>query len=154
VIKARACEILKEREFVSIATCDFSGRPNAASKFILKVEGDFIYLVDYVIGRTYANLTINPHASLSFVDTSTLKGYQINGMVEVINKGQEYNKLIEDLRQKEIELSIQRIVEGVYKGKSHSAYEVATTDKSVFFKVKINEVVEMGMSGILKREKL
>lgn len=154
MIKTRALELLKEREFVSIATCDFSGRPNAASKFILKIEDNHIYLVDYVIGRTYANLTINPHASLSFVDTTSLKGYQINGTVEVINKGQEYERLVKELRNKELDLSIQRIVEGLAKGRSHGAYEVATTEKSVFFKVKINEIVEMGMSGSLKREKL
>ena len=60
VIKKKALELLKHREFISVATCDFHGQPNAASKFILRIENDSIYLVDYIIGRTFQNLRINP----------------------------------------------------------------------------------------------
>ena len=76
-------ELLKSREFVSVATCDFDGRPNAASKFMLRVEGNFIYLVDYFVGRTYRNLGANPRISLSFMDTNSLVGYQLNGLVKI-----------------------------------------------------------------------
>jgi hypothetical protein len=153
MIKKKIIEFLKTREFISVATCDFAGRPNAASKFILRLEDNAIYLVDYIIGRTCHNLKANPRASLSFVDTNTLTGYQINGPVEIIDKGPEYETAIKELRQKEIDLSTRRIIEGVTKGKSHQAYEVATSEKSIIFKVKMEEVVEMRTSGTLKREK-
>jgi len=153
MMRVKACEILKGREFVSIATCDFGGKPNAASKFILKIEAGHIFLVDYVIGRTLRNLKINPYASLSFVDTHTLTAYQINGPVEIIAGGQEYEKLLKELHQKEVDLSIQRIMEAVTKGQKHEAFEVANSEKSVIFRVKIEEVVEMGVGGALKREK-
>ncbi len=154
MIRVKICELLKNREFISIATCDFHGKPNAASKFILRVDQQYIFLVDYIIGRTYHNLKVNNKASLSFFDTATLTGYQINGHVEVVEEGAAYEAFVEELHQKEVELSLQRIMEGLAKGKSHKAYEIASSIRSVFFKIKMEEVVEMGSSGVTQREHL
>ncbi len=147
-------EIIESREFISLATSDLNSRPNAAPKFLLKIEGDCLYLVDYIIGRTFANLQINPHASLSFIDSNTLIGYQINGQVEIIDSGPEYKQMIKELQHKQIDLSIARVIEGVTKGKAHKSFEVASPDQFVIFKVKMEEVVEMRPSGTLKREKV
>ncbi len=147
-------ELIESREFISLATSDLNSRPNAAPKFLLKIEGDCLYLVDYIIGRTFANLQINPHASLSFIDSNTLIGYQINGQVEIIDSGPEYKQMIKELQHKQIDLSIARVIEGVTKGKAHKSFEVASPDQFVIFKVKMEEVVEMRPSGTLKREKV
>ena len=147
-------ELIKSREFISLATSDLNSRPNAAPKFLLKIEGDCLYLVDYIIGRTFANLQINPRASLSFIDSNTLIGYQINGQVEIIDSGPEYKQMIKELQHKQIDLSIARVIEGVTKGKAHKSFEVASPDQFVIFKVKMEEVVEMRPSGTLKREKV
>ncbi len=48
--------ILRDREYINVATADASGRPNAAPKFILKYEKPFIYLVDFITATTVANL--------------------------------------------------------------------------------------------------
>ncbi len=147
-------ELIESREFISLATSDLNSRPNAAPKFLLKIEGDCLYLVDYIIGRTFANLKINPRASLSFIDSNTLIGYQINGQVEIIDSGPEYKQMIKELQHKQIDLSIARVIEGVTKGKAHKSFEVASPDQFVIFKVKMEEVVEMRPSGTLKREKV
>ena len=147
-------ELIKSREFISVASSDLNSRPNAAPKFLLKIEGDCLYLVDYIIGRTFANLQINPRASLSFIDSNTLIGYQINGQVEIIDSGLEYKQMIKELQHKQIDLSIARVIEGVTKGKAHKSFEVASPDQFVIFKVKMEEVVEMRPSGTLKREKV
>ena len=147
-------ELIESREFISLATSDLNSRPNAAPKFLLKIEGDCLYLVDYIIGRTFANLQINPRASLSFIDSNTLIGYQINGQVEIIDSGPEYKQMIKELQHKQIDLSIARVIEGVTKGKAHKSFEVASPDQFVIFKVKMEEVVEMRPSGTLKREKV
>jgi uncharacterized protein len=146
-------EQLKHREFISIATCDLKGRPNAASKFILKIEGGFIFLVDYIIGKSYENLRANPRVSLSFANTESLKSYQINGSVELIENGPVYEAIAKELIQKEISLSTDRIIKGVSSGKHHENYEVAIPEKFVIFKVKIEETVEMPYGGGVKREK-
>jgi len=146
--------ILTKREFISVATSDFSGRPNAAPKFFLKLEHGFVYLVDYTIGRTWENLKSNPRVSLSLMDTDSLYGYQINGSVEIIDKGEEYHKIMNELLQKEIDLSVKRITEAVVSGKVHESFEVAIPKRIIVFKVKIEEVAEIGPRGELKREKL
>ncbi|MDD5409375.1 MAG: pyridoxamine 5'-phosphate oxidase family protein [Candidatus Omnitrophica bacterium] len=147
-------ELIESREFISMASCDLEFRPNAAPKFLLKVEGNYLYLVDYIIGRTFTNLQVNPRASLSFIDSNTLIGYQINGRVEIIDAGPEYKEIIKELQHKQINLSIARVIEGVTKGKAHKSFEVAIPDQFVIFKVKMEEVVEMRPSGTLKREKV
>ncbi|MFA5062900.1 MAG: pyridoxamine 5'-phosphate oxidase family protein [Candidatus Omnitrophota bacterium] len=150
----KVLELLKAREFVSVATCDLQGRPNAAPKFILKLENNSIYLVDYIIGRTFQNIKVNPRVSISFIDSNALMGYQLNGSVKIIGNGQEYDSLVKDLSRKELELSTRRIIEGVTKGKSHEGFELGMSEKFVILKVKIEEVVEIASSGSLKREKI
>jgi hypothetical protein len=146
--------LLENREFVSVATCDFQGRPNAAPKFILKLEHNFVYLVDYTIGKTWENLKINPKASLSFMDSDTLTGYQINGAVEILESGPEYKGLLDEFRKKEIGLSAKRIVEGIYRGKTHGNFEAGFPEQFAIYKVKVEELVEIGPRGELKREKV
>jgi uncharacterized pyridoxamine 5'-phosphate oxidase family protein len=147
-------DFLKTREFVSIATCDLNGRPNAAPKFILKIESNFIYLVDYAFGRSYENIKINPRVSLSFADTENLKGYQVNGSVELVEKGQAHEKIALELTQRVISLSTDRIIKGVSTGKRHENFEVAIPKKFAIFKVKIEGVVELLYHGGLNREEL
>jgi len=150
----KIAELLRYREFVSVATSDSNGRPNAAPKFLLKIEGNYIYLVDYFIGTTFRNLSVNPRISISIMDTSSLVGYQLNGLVDILENGPEYDLLVKDLLQREVDLSARRIVEGVTKGKSHEGFELNMSENFVIFKVKIDETVEMVSSGILKREKV
>lgn len=146
--------IIESREFISVASCDLDGRPNAAPKFLLKVESSHIYLVDYVIGQTFRNLQVNPRVSLSFLDNNTLMGYQLNGEVEIIDSGQEYNAALDDLERKAIDLSATRIIDGVMKGRPHSAYEITASEQFVILKVKVGEVVQIHPTGILRREKV
>lgn len=154
MLPKKIAELLENREFISIATCDFKGRPNAAPKFFLKFEHNFLYLVDYTIGMTWDNLRINPKASLSLIDPDTLIGYQINGLVEIIENGQEYDGLFNELSQKEIDFSTNRIIEGVSSGKGHKTFEVSLPKHVVVFKIKIEDFAEIGPRGELKREKI
>ena len=147
-------KLIESREFISLASCDLELRPNAAPKFLLKVQGDYLYLVDYIIGRTFSNLQLNPRASLSFIDSNTLIGYQINGRVEIIDAGLEYKEILKELQHKQIDLSIKRVIEGVVKGKAHKSFEMAIPEQFVILKVRMEEVVEMRPSGTLKREKI
>lgn len=146
--------LIESREFISAASCDLDARPNAAPKFLLKVEASYIYLVDYVIGQTFRNLKVNPRVSLSFLDNNTLMGYQINGTVEIIDSGPEYDSALKDLERKEIDLSATRIIDGVMKGRPHKAYEMAASEQFVILKVKVEEIVQIHPTGTLRREKV
>jgi predicted pyridoxine 5'-phosphate oxidase superfamily flavin-nucleotide-binding protein len=154
MISKKIAELLKDKEFISVATCDFRGKPNVAPKFILKLEGSYLYLVDYVLGTTFSNLTINPRVSISLMDLDALLGYQINGAVEIITKGAEFEKMMNELKDKEMDLSIKRIIEGIDSGKKHAGFEVTLSENAAILKVKIEETVEISSRGILKREKI
>ncbi|MCX5656848.1 MAG: pyridoxamine 5'-phosphate oxidase family protein [Candidatus Omnitrophica bacterium] len=150
----KLAELLEEREFVYIASCDFENRPNAVPKFFLKIEGNFIYLIDYVLGRTFNNLKNNPRVSLAIMDNNALKGYQVNGTAKIVGKGILYKKMIAELKAKEIDFTVERIIEGVRGGKRSKGFEAACSGEAVIFKVKIKEIVEVNCGGELRREKL
>lgn len=154
MISKNIIALLESKEFISVATCNLEAKPNAAPKFLLKVESNFIYLVDYIIGKTFRNLKINPQISLSFFDNDTLVGYQINGNVQIIDQGQEYLSALNDLAHKEIDLSTTRIIDGVIKGQAHKAYELTASKDFVILKIKVEEIVQMHPSGRLQREKI
>lgn len=152
MITKNLSDILKNREFISLATCDFNGRPNVAPKFFLKLEGNYIFLVDYVFGNTFNNLKNNPRASLSIMDTDSLKGYQINGAVEIIEKGDFYDKIFAEVKRREISLAAERIIKGIKSAQRHKSFELAFPEKIAIFKVRIEEIVEIDSSGKLERE--
>ncbi|MFH0918518.1 MAG: pyridoxamine 5'-phosphate oxidase family protein [Candidatus Omnitrophota bacterium] len=154
MINSNIKALIESREFISVASCDLEARPNAAPKFLLKVEASHIYLVDYIIGKTFHNLKVNPRVSLSFFDNNALVGYQINGKVQIVDSGPEYLSALNDLARKEIDLATTRIIDGVIKGQAHKAYEVAASKQFVILKVKVEEIVQIQSSGSLKREEV
>jgi uncharacterized pyridoxamine 5'-phosphate oxidase family protein len=148
----KALELLKTREFIAMATADEEGKPNSAPKFLLKVNGRTFYFIDYSIGKTFENIKVNPEVSLSSINISSLVGYRLNGKVKIIEKGKIYNECLKELREKEIELSVERIVKGVKDGKSHEEFELNISERFLVYVVKIEEGCEISPSGKIKRE--
>ena len=148
----KALKVMKVKEFVQVATTDKRGKPNSAPKLLLKIDGEIIYFVDYSIGRTFKNLKVNPEVSLSFIDINSLFGYRLNGKVEIIEEGKIYDECLKELREKEIELSVERIVKGVHDGKPHKEFEVEIPEHFLVYKVKIEEGCEISPHGKIKRE--
>jgi len=148
----KALELLKAREFITVATADKRGKPNAAPKFVLKVNDRTVYFIDYSIGKTFENIKTNPEVSLSFINIHSLIGYRLNGKVEIIEKGEIYDECLKDLREKEIELSVERIVKGVKDGKSHKGFELEIPERFLVYVVKIEEGCEISLRGEIKRE--
>lgn len=146
-------KLLGSSEFIHIATCNLDNKPNAAPKFVLKFTEHYIYLVDYTIGMTYDNIKINPRASISLVDPQSLTGYQLNGPVEIIDKGRDYNALRKEMLKKEITLTAKRIIDDVRGVAQYDSFEVFITDRFVILKFKVDEIVEIGAKGTLKRNK-
>ncbi|MFA7677017.1 MAG: pyridoxamine 5'-phosphate oxidase family protein [Candidatus Omnitrophota bacterium] len=145
--------LLSGLEFVDIASCDLNGQPNAAPKFLLKFEKNLIYIVDCVMGRTWQNLKINPRVSLPVMDTETLVGYRINGDVEIISSGPGYNLLMDELSHKQVDLSVERVISGIHKEVIHKDFELAFPKEPGIFKIIVKEIVEIGPTGKIKRQK-
>lgn len=146
--------LLNKREFVGVATSDMSGQPNAAPKMVLDVDKEFIYLVDYTIGKTWENLKANPRISLSFSDRDELKGYQINGRVHILENGDIPDAMIKKLDERKMNLSVERVISGVRQEKRHKFFEIEIDKRFVIYKVKVDTIIEIERQGELKRKSL
>ncbi|HNX82293.1 MAG TPA: pyridoxamine 5'-phosphate oxidase family protein [Candidatus Omnitrophota bacterium] len=151
---AAALKALKVREFVSVATVDLEGRPNCAPKLLLKIDGNTVYFVDYSIGRTSENLHIHPEVSLSFIDMDSLVGYRLNGTVEIIGKGKIFEECLEELHEKEIKLSVERVIKGVHDGKLYKDFELELSERFLVYKIVIVEASEISPRGAINRENI
>ncbi len=149
-----AVNSLQKRRFLNIATCDFDGRPNVAPKLLLKIENNNIYLVDYVRNTTLKNLKVNPNVSISFINTDTITGFQINGGVELIEQGAVYELLLSEYKQMQIDYSTERLIKSLHDNKKRNVFEAEFPEKVAILKIKINETVRINLQGHLEREGL
>jgi len=152
IITQKVKDFLIRQTFINIATCDFEGRPNVAPKFLLRIDENSIYLADYVIGATCRNLKTNKKVSLSTVDIDTLTGYQINGNAAIIEKGKEYDSLLEAFHDKQIQLCVSRIVEGIHKEQRHHSFETSLPESIAIIRIEVDEIVEIVPTGEIKRK--
>jgi len=148
----KIARLLKGRAFLSLATADTMGKPNAVPKFFLKFDPPCIYLIDYTIARTVENLRSNPRGSIALMDLEILEGYRINGSVELFESGSEFEKLSKELGKKLLKLSADRVIEAVKTGKKAEHFELELPDKFIVIEFKIEDVVKIGPRGDLYRE--
>ena len=144
-------DFLNSNAFVSMATCDIDMQPNVAPKFFLKVKDDNIYLADYNIDRTWANINFNPKVSLSVINLENLVGYQINGFVEVLDSEALVNRLLKEFGKKKIFFSTKRIIADLHTNKAHKDFELCFPDRVIIYRVKVLEVIEIKPSGLLEQ---
>lgn len=153
-IRQKLDALLKEKEFVYVATTDANRFPNAIPIFLLKMEGNFLYLIDFIFGKTYENLKQDPKVSVAVMDEYTLHGYKISGSVEMIEEGRIFDQLIEELREREMRFTVDRIVSAVQTGKTHQNFELQFPAHAVILKIKLDSVVEVNLQGKLRKENL
>ena len=145
-------ELLKKREFVSVATATPDGQPNTVPKFFFRAKGDFMYLIDYVLGKTVMNLEKNPRVSVSFMDMDSLEAYRLNGTAKMIGEGRAFKKILQEWDKKLIGMTTTRVIEGVQSGKTHGHYELEMGEKFIILKIKITHVVKIGRKGDIWQE--
>ncbi len=137
-------------KFVNVGTCSLERMPNVAPKLIAKVHQNVLYLVDYVLGRTFSNLSENPRVSVSFIDDRTLTGYQLNGTVDILQKGDEFEKLAEEFQDIKTRFTVERILFNLRSREKASPLEFALPEKFAILKIKVIEIVEISSSGGLR----
>ena len=145
-------EVLKKREFVSIATVGHDGQPNSVPKFLYQGKGSFLYLLDYVVGKTIRNLRENPKASVSFMNLNTLEAYRLNGTAEVIDRGPVFDAVLKGWNEKLVQLATDRVIEAVRTGKKRGHYEMEMTEHLAVIKVRIEAVIKIGRRGDIWKE--
>ena len=145
--------LLKDRHFLSIATADKKGEPHSAPKILFKIEKNFFYLADHAIAKTVENIRANPRASMSVMDIEDLEGYRLTGSVELIENGPIFEKMVKELEKKLIQISADRVIEGMKTGKRHQHFELEISSRVIFIKIKVEETVRIGSQGDLFSEK-
>jgi len=143
---------LSKGRFVSVATSSEERMPNVALKIIAKVEKNVIYVVDHVIGTTYANLKRNPRVALGFVDEKSFTGYQLNGTATLMERGQEFEALAEEFQKIKTDFTVQRILYNVRSGGQVPPLELALPERFAIIKIRVIEVVEVAASGALRSQ--
>ena len=151
-ITDKLAALLEKREFVSVATAAPDGQPNTAPKFFFRAKGDFIYLIDYVVGQTIANLRENPRVSVSFMDVENLEAYRLNGTAECIHNGKLFEKVLTDWNKKLIQMATDKVIDAVRTGKKHGHYEMEMGERFVVLKIKVSSVVKIGRRGDIWKE--
>ena len=148
----RLLPFLSKGRFLNVATCNRERMPNVAPKLIAKVEKNVLYLVDHVIGTTYANLKENPRVSLGFVDEKNFTGYQLNGTATVMERGHDFEALTEEFQKIKTDFTVQRILYNVRSGGQAPPVELALPERFAIIKIRVIEVVEIATSGDLKSQ--
>ncbi len=151
-ITDKVAELLEKQGFVSVATATPDGQPNTAPKFFFRAKGEFIYLIDYVLGKTVTNLKENPRVSVSFMDTDSLEAYRLNGIAELIDEGKVFEKILKEWDKKLIKMATARVLEGVQTGKKHGHYELEMGEKFIVLKVKVESIIKVGRKGDIWKE--
>ncbi len=151
-ITDKIAELLEKRQFVSVATATLDGQPNTAPKFFFRAKGDFIYLIDYVLGKTVTNLKENPRVSVSFMDMDSLEAYRLNGTAKMIGEGKIFATILKEWDRKLIKMATNRVLEGVRSGKNHGHYELEMGEKFIVLKIKIINAVKIGRRGDIWKE--
>ncbi|MFH1209060.1 MAG: pyridoxamine 5'-phosphate oxidase family protein [Candidatus Omnitrophota bacterium] len=152
MITDRIIRLLEKREFVSVATATPDGQPNTAPKFFFRAKGNFIYLIDYVLGKTVTNLKENPKVSVSFMDTDSLEAYRLNGTAKLIEKGRVFENVFKEWDKKLVKMTTDRVIDAVRTGKKHNHYELEMTEKFMVLKIKIESIVKIGRRGDIWKE--
>jgi len=141
---------LSKGRFVNVATCSLERMPNVAPKLVARIEKNIIYIIDYVLGKTYLNLKENPRVSVSFIDEKTLTGYQLNGTVDILEEGEEFEKFSDEFQSIKTSFTVERILLNIRSGEKASPLEFGLPEKFLILKIKIIEIVEISSSGNLK----
>lgn len=144
--------LLAKREFISIATAGSDGQPNSVPKFILHGKGNFIYLIDHVIGKTISNIKENPKVSVSFMDFDNLEGYRCNGTATLIDSGKVYKEIMKLWEEKVVRLSTDRVIEAVRTGKRRGHYEAEITERFMVIKIRLENIIKIGRRGEIWKE--
>ena len=151
-INEKLAELLQKREFVSIATVGKDGQPNSVPKFLFRGKGNYLYLVDYVFGKTVTNIRENPKVSVSFMDFDNLEAYRFNGNARLIESGRAFDAIFKLWDAKVLSLSTDRVIEAVRTGKKRHHYEVEMTERFVILKIHVENVIKIGRKGDVWQE--
>lgn len=83
-----------------VATASCNGEPNVTPKGTLRLLDDqHVSFADLFSRKTRQNLRENPKVAVTVVDAKSGKGYQLKGTADLVESGQLFQKVSEELKQ-------------------------------------------------------
>lgn len=102
---------------VFVASSDEKGVPNCAPKMLVNViKPNKIYFLDYRFTHTFANISKNGLASVSFMDDRAFKGYRLNGRCRQMLEGPQLDAVKEEWTKRLVSYETDRILERMKGG--------------------------------------
>jgi len=144
VIPEAIIKLLDEADWISLATRDTAGSPNAANKFMLKCEAPCVYLVDFARGKTWQNIKNHERVAFPIMETDNLVDYQLSGEARLIEKGKRFEELKRELLSRELRFSTKRVIEGIRRERGHTSFQFPNTDDALIIEVRVDDIVVRG----------
>lgn len=85
-----------------VATVTPDGKPNLSPKASLRVwDDDHLAFIDIASPNTVRNLRSNPHVEVNIVDPLRRRGYRFKGTAEIVQQGDIFTTMAEELWARE-----------------------------------------------------
>jgi predicted pyridoxine 5'-phosphate oxidase superfamily flavin-nucleotide-binding protein len=91
----------------------------------VKVVSGNIWLINYFMDKTLANILVNQ--SIALVCWKKMMGYQIKGTAEYKTEGEDFNRAVEWIK----EILPERVVKGLIVLKPEEIYDISPTKNTI-----------------------
>jgi len=113
MIEKKLYNFIRNQEFVTLSTVNYNGSPHVSPKLFLKMEKEYIYLLDYLVGTTFENLKENNKVSISTFDIQDVKGFHIYGKASILESGPRYDKLMTEWNERQLKMATEKVSQAV-----------------------------------------
>ena len=104
-------DIITNSELFSLATASSTGVPNVVPvKFLRVVDETTIWITDNYFEKTLSNLQENPQVAFYIWSSDIKKSFQIQGTVEILQSGSDYENMKAMVREKKSTLPAKSLV--------------------------------------------
>ena len=94
-----------------VATVSEDNTPNLSPKgTLVALDSETLAFAEIRSPQTIKNIESNPIVEINTIDPTTRKGYRFKGKAEILNQGQEFQKILQQYKQNKVESKINSIV--------------------------------------------
>ena len=138
-------QFLNRQHYTVISTLNKDGSIDNSCKGIVQIdEKGHIYLLDLYKQRTYENLKINPHISLTVVDEHKFRGYSLKGKAKIISEKKIKPEILKAWDKKISGRISHRILKNVKEEKGHKSHpEVLLPKPEYIIEMHVEKIVDL-----------
>jgi uncharacterized pyridoxamine 5'-phosphate oxidase family protein len=135
---------------VVVTTIDKNSFPHSACKGIVKIEeSGRVFLLDAYRGKTFNNLKLNPHASITAFDEHKFNGYTLKGSARLIHKDELDKEIIKSWEARITGRLTERLLNNIHEEKGHKGHPEALLPKPQYMIVlEVSEVIDLTPSHL------